>query len=415
MGNSESLFEAVLQMNFAAADNMTAAGITLDGYIKTALTQGSGKRSEEDHSERLMIGLEFDGFINNASEDEFAAVSEKLFELLGEPLYYHYNDFHYAFFLNNYYEPKIFETLLKCYNNKSMRRQDTMHEIIYNNRVDLLMICGKYGWLKIPRIRDAVIEYSREYDRPECTAWLLEFTSSTADLAAERERADKKAERELNAAPDSVTALKALWKYKKREDGSIIITGYKGSRMEITVPAKIGKNEVKAIGERAFSPYASRLTREAREFRQTIVKITLPDSVCEIGKEAFRECKKLRFVNIPYGVSEIADKTFVDCDALENIEIPGSAKTIGEKAFLRCDSLEKIVIHEGVEQICRDAFAKCLNLKTVEFPRSLKIIANRQFSWIDPDDFTLIVPRDSFAEQFCKAREYKNINYIYKE
>ena len=312
-------------------------------------------------------------------------------------------------------DPRSLKFLLENFDLSKMNKTTLMKEIISRDNTECLEIAAKNGWLKQPKKRDEMIAFAAEKNKTECTAWLLEFKNRTADLAAERARAEKKAERELNAAPDSVTALKQIWSYKKREDGFIIITGYKGSSTEVVVPAKIGINEVKAIGERAFSPYAPRLSREAREFRQTIVKITLPDSVCEIGKEAFRECKKLRFINIPYGVTEIAGNTFVDCDDLESIELPGSVRTIGESAFKRCDSLEKIVIHEGVEQISRDAFVMCRNLKTVEFPRSLEIIEDRQFAWIDPDDFTVIVPRDSFAEQFCKTYEYKNINYIYKD
>lgn len=303
---------------------------------------------------------------------------------------------------------------LEKYDLSKVSKTRIMKFFINKNSIEGLAAVAELGWLKQPQKRDEMIEYSAKKEKTECTAWLLDFKNRTSDLTAERERAEKKAERELNAAPDSVTALKQIWSYKKREDGSIIITGYKGSSTEISVPAKIGKSEVNAIGERAFSPYAPRLSKEARAFRQTIVKITLPNSVCGIGREAFRECKKLSFVNIPYGVTEICDNTFTDC-GLENIEIPGSVKIIGVKAFLRCDSLEKIVIHEGVEQICRDAFAGCMNLKTVEFPRSLKIIENRQFAQIDPDNFTIIVPRDSAAEQICKTYEYKNINYIYKE
>lgn len=213
----------------------------------------------------------------------------------------------------------------------------------------------------------------------------------------------------MNAAPDSVTALKALWNYKKRGDGSIIITGYKGNNTEITVPAKIGKSEVKAIGKCAFSPNAPRITPETRKIRAAITSITLPESVCVIGEGAFSYCLGLRSVNIPDGVSEIAENTFFNCSYLEKIEIPGSVRTIGSKAFLRCRALKTAVIPEGVTEIVRNAFHECSSLKTIELPRSLisvKRSAAYNFGAV------VIVPHGSYAEEYCKRRK---LNYICKE
>lgn len=60
--------------------------------------------------------------------------------------------------------------------------------------------------------------------------------------------------RELNANPNSVAELKKVWGYEKREDGTMIITRYKGTNTEIDVPEKIGNSVVTAIGDWAFSP-----------------------------------------------------------------------------------------------------------------------------------------------------------------
>ena len=40
--------------------------------------------------------------------------------------------------------------------------------------------------------------------------------------------------RELNASPDSVSELKKIWSYIKREDGTLVITSYKGDKTEVT-------------------------------------------------------------------------------------------------------------------------------------------------------------------------------------
>ena len=83
-----------------------------------------------------------------------------------------------------------------------------MEEIILCDKPELLPLCEKHGWLKMPKKRDELIQFASDNKKTECTAWLLEFKNRTADLKAERERAEKKLMRQLNANPDSITELK---------------------------------------------------------------------------------------------------------------------------------------------------------------------------------------------------------------
>lgn len=166
-----------------------------------------------------------------------------------------------------------------------------------------------------------------------------------------------------------------------------------------------------AVGEYAFSPYAPRITQEAREFRKTITRITLPESVCEIGKNAFCYCDKLRSVNIPHGVTEIAEGIFFRCLGLEEIEIPEGVKIINNDAFMFCNSLKSIVIPEGVEQIPYGMFDTCAILMTVELPNSLRTFAQNTLVYTANVNLTFTVPKNSAAEEFCKERGYK---FVYK-
>lgn len=162
-----------------------------------------------------------------------------------------------------------------------------MRYLINNDAADCLAELENYGWFKAPKRRDELIQYASEKGKTECAAWLLEYKNRTADLAAERAKAERKMERALNAALDPVIELKKTWWHKMRGDGSVIITGYKGNLTEITVPEKIGEFPVTAIGEYAFSPNAPRLTGKQARARCRITKITVPPGVRSIGENAF--------------------------------------------------------------------------------------------------------------------------------
>ncbi len=259
-----------------------------------------------------------------------------------------------------------------------------------------------------------MIEYSTANGKTECIAFLLDFKNHTADLASERVKAEKKLERELNAAPDSVTALKQIWSYKKQDDGSLMITGYKGGRTEVIVPEKIGKDTVTVIGDHAFCPFAARIKPEVKEVRKAITSITLPNTVRSIGNAAFWDCESLISVNIPEGVDKIGENTFAECGKLENIIIPKSVRSIERRAFFQCDSLKFIEVPEGVEVIGVNAFLMCDSLITLVLPGSLKSIGNSIIGWgRKPVGFMgIVVPRGSFAEEYCKRHD---LPYVYKE
>lgn len=172
----------------------------------------------------------------------------------------------------------------------------------------------------MPKKRDEMIAYASEKKRTEIVAWLLEYKNRTADLAAEQRKAEKKLMRELNRAPDAVDALKKLWSYKKQEDGTLIITSYKGTDTEVTVPEKIGRSIVTAVGS-AFSGMSGDGTP----------KITLPKTLQYIESCAFHRLWGLEEIQIPDGVKAIGDFAFYECERIRDIEIPDQVKRIGER------------------------------------------------------------------------------------
>ena len=245
--------------------------------------------------------------------------------------------------------------------------------------------------------------------------------------------------RELNADPNSVTELKKIWSYEKREDGTLRITRYKGMRTEIDVPEKIGNRIVTEIADKAFSPMALRLKRGQAALRKSITQITLPetiqvigesafegclaitainipDSVTAIGARAFLNCSSIDTIKLPEGLTEIGTYTFAYCQCLRNVTIPKTVEVIHRRAFQECSALEAVVILEGVIEIEQLAFLGCTSLKTAVLPQSVKKIKNNTRKGQDPQtifhedvDVTVTVAPKSYAEKYCKRN---NIQYI---
>ena len=68
-----------------------------------------------------------------------------------------------------------------------------------------------------------------------------------------------------------------------------------------------------------------------------------PDSVKEIGKEAFYGCESLREISIPDSVTKIGEGAFKWCRSLREVRIPDSVTGIGWGAFFWCNSSRFIV------------------------------------------------------------------------
>ncbi len=149
---------------------------------------------------------------------------------------------------------------------------------------------------------------------------------------------------------------------------------------------------------------------------KALCKVTLADSIIEIGADAFEYCDNITRVNvnsiekwlttvfessdsnpikhsnsfyvndimvtdlvIPNTVKEIPNYAFYDCNSLERITIPSSVIGIGEHAFYNCNKVENIVIPVNTEIIDAYAFMDCSSLKTVTIPYTVYEIGERAF------------------------------------
>lgn len=71
--------------------------------------------------------------------------------------------------------------------------------------------------------------------------------------------------------------------------------------------------------------------------------MVVPNGVTMIGEHAF-SYSGLQSIVIPNSMAEIGDNAFFSCIRLQSIVIPDSVTTIGESAFLYCINLKSITI-----------------------------------------------------------------------
>lgn len=199
------------------------------------------------------------------------------------------------------------------------------------------------------------------------------------------------------------------------------ITKYNGTDTVVVIPSKINGVTVTTIGTDAF-------------LGLNITSVTIPDSVTEIGSNAFAGCTNLTSVNYigdwskltiqsgnpavedavnaqlfdfaftPDNTAVIVTKyngiaadvtipsrykgkpvTMIDHAAFFNsvvtsVTIPDSVTSIDDNAFGFCSQLTNISIPNSVTYIGFSAFAHCTSLKSITLPSSLSSISEALFS-----------------------------------
>ncbi len=287
--------------------------------------------------------------------------------------------------------------VLKNADCSKFNQKTALERAVSGNCISALSAMADAGWLRQKARRDALIAFAREGKKTEALAWLMDYVHRTVDTAAELEKEEKKAMRALSERPDSVSALSRIWGYKKRDDGTLAITSYKGSATEVEIPAKIGKNTVTAIGAEAFTTTSWRRIDNI-DVRKHITSVTVPEGVTEIGDDAFYRCSSLKTVKLPGTLKKIGKRAFFSCKKLKTVDAPKRIPSIGEDAFYDCAALKDkggfIILNgtlceysgknaspripDGVKTIGKRTFAE-RRLETVEFPEGLEAIEEGAF------------------------------------
>ena len=118
-----------------------------------------------------------------------------------------------------------------------------------------------------------------------------------------------------------------------------------------------------------------------------IKQITIPDTVTEIGDNAFAFCDQLESLTLPPGIQKISNRMLLDCLSLTSITIPASVTEIASQAFAN-SGLTSITIPSTVTTLGSNAFYNCASLEHMDIQANVTVI---------PDDFAPECPLTSLT------------------
>ena len=130
------------------------------------------------------------------------------------------------------------------------------------------------------------------------------------------------------------------WEYKTEDDGTLTITGYKGTATEVVIPNSINGVRVKSIYNNYDPIWDSSICNGDEYFvvssgyvsQNTITSIIISYGIEKIGGSVFRCSTELKNVSIPNSVTSI-DWAFEGCTSLTSINIPNSVTNIKRGFF----------------------------------------------------------------------------------
>ena len=123
------------------------------------------------------------------------------------------------------------------------------------------------------------------------------------------------------------------------------------------------------VGENVRIPHGViTIGREVFKDNKKIKSVYIPDGVLYIGEAAFSGCEGIRALRLPDGLLAMANAAFIECRRLAEVEIPKSLKYAGYSLFHGCDNLTELIFPMDMVSMGGSPCRFCKKLKRTNIP-----------------------------------------------
>ena len=134
-----------------------------------------------------------------------------------------------------------------------------------------------------------------------------------------------------------------------------------------------------------YNNYGSSDNRGCFKNCNSLVSVTFPSTLTNIGECAFYGCSSLRTITMGDGLVKIGEGAFANCYSLENVVLGLNTESIGREAFYNCSRLNNVEFNPNLKRIEKGAFAYS-SLHSLNFPSGLESIAGGAFYYCNKLD-----------------------------
>ncbi len=224
-----------------------------------------------------------------------------------------------------------------------------------------------------------------------CVAALMEWKHTHGTETEEAQV--KRMSRAMLRDPYSVSEVKKNWQYASLPDGTMMLTGYKGSDSVVQIPPRVGKCPVTALDSWLMG---ERDNPEKKQRRQRIRNVFIPEGITSIGAYAFYDCPNLEEVEVPASVTAVGCDVFSECPKMnsngwiqrghvlfacsrkdEEIVVPDTVTVLAAEAF-RSGRNRRVVLHDNIRHIGKGLF-QWSHVEQVRLPSGLMHFPERMF------------------------------------
>ena len=378
-------------------------------------------RYNREQFQDRVLGL---GWRNNVTEEQTVRKMKNLLECMDEEKILLFpSDFYHSFdkkFYKKYCSETMFDFFIR---NTNMAERVKKYDIIYglvdmNNASGFQYILSK-NWVNKPEDLDTLLSYLQEKKgiKAEIVAAILDRQNA---VAAAKGKKKAKEELTLEAKEPTVAEMKKIWGFKKQDDGTLIITSYKGTAADVVIPSVIGKDTVTAIVAGVFNTELPKLTPAQKKAREAIVSVEIPGTVKEIPEHVFfytvrnegNRHDALEKVILNEGVESIGCRAFEDCKGITSITIPSSVKNIGREPFAGCRNLKEVIIPETMIVLPAEFFSGT-GIREYTVPKHIKSLETGVFSYCRSLESVVLpetleeLPKSTF--EYCEKLTFVNL------